>query len=177
MKTLSTFFQNSKTKYIILFGLFIIIWFHNYCFPLIWDDYVYSYVLIDNYFNPMPENMVRISGIQDIIMSQWDHYFRWGGRTIAHLLVQFFLWQGKCFFNIVNALCFVLLLLEIQWIVNKGIISFDFNSKDILWIFCTFWLFSLLLNDVLTWSDFISQLLVDSSFTFRFYYLLRPNIF
>lgn len=151
MKTLSTFFQNSKTKYIILFGLFIIIWFHNYCFPLIWDDYVYSYVLKDNYFNPMPENMVRISGIQDIIMSQWDHYFRWGGRTIAHLLVQFFLWQGKCFFNIVNALCFVLLLLEIQWIVNKGIISFDFNSKDILWIFCTFWLFSFLLNDVLTW--------------------------
>ena len=146
------FFDSNQNKFIVLTAIFVLFWYFNYCFPLIWDDYVYSYIFeAGNFRGPLPDSAQRVNGFKDIFISQWNHYFLWGGRTVAHVLAQFFLWQGKLFFNVANSICFVFLLLEMQWIIDKGKINFDFKTKDIVWLFCLFWIFSVFSMDVLTW--------------------------
>ena len=146
------FFDSNQNKYIVLTAIFILFWYFNYCFPLIWDDYVYSYIFEAKSFQePLPATAQRVSCFKDILISQWNHYFFWGGRTVAHFLAQFFLWQGKSIFNIANAICFLFLLLEMQWIIDKGKISLEFKAKDIFWLFSLFWIFSAFCINVLTW--------------------------
>lgn len=141
-----------KKNAAVLVGIFCLIWYFNWCTPLICDDYVYSFIWQDKIMGiALPETAEKISGITDIIYSQWQHYFSWGGRTVAHSLAQFFLWQGKDLFNIFNAACFVLLLLEMQWLIDRGRIHFRFLPSDILWIFGVFWIFSVYLGDIFTW--------------------------
>ncbi|MCR4814749.1 MAG: DUF6056 family protein [Lachnospiraceae bacterium] len=52
-----------------------------------------------------------IAGIKDIVQSQIWHYFNWGGRTVAHTLLQFLLWGGGTLCNILNTLAFASLAL------------------------------------------------------------------
>ena len=144
--------QYRKEPFIVLLGIFLLMLYFNYCTPLNFDDYVYSFVFSDSSMGvPLPETAKRVDGIGDLFVSQWHHYFSWGGRTVAHLLAQFFLWQGKTFFNIANAACFLILVIEINWIINKGKVSFSFITKDILLIFSLLWIFSFDLGDVFVW--------------------------
>jgi len=141
-----------KKGTVVLLFLFILIWFLNLCTPLICDDYVYSFVWQDNAMGvALSESANRVSGLADIFYSQWKHYFSWGGRTVAHFLAQLFLWAGKDLFNFLNAGCFILLLLEIQWVVNEGKVSFNVSAKDVLWDFGAIWIFSVYLGDIFTW--------------------------
>ena len=80
-----------KKNAAVLVGIFCLIWYFNWCTPLICDDYVYSFIWQDKIMGiALPETAEKISGITDIIYSQWQHYFSWGGRTVAHSLAQFF---------------------------------------------------------------------------------------
>ncbi|MCL2186379.1 MAG: DUF6056 family protein [Treponema sp.] len=67
--------------------------------PLIADDYSYS---------------SGINTVSDIFISQYHHYFYWGGRNVAHFFVQFWLLAGKAYFNIANTIvyCFFILLVQ-----------------------------------------------------------------
>lgn len=144
--------SNRKLNFIVLFCIFLLMWYFNFCTPLIIDDYIYSFVWTGNsIITPLPEDAVRVNGFYDVLYSQWKHYFTWGGRTIAHIFAQTFLWWGKQYFNIFNAGIFVIMLLEIKWIIDKGNITFDFKTKDILGIFCIVWIFSFYLGDIYTW--------------------------
>jgi hypothetical protein len=127
-------------------------WYFNYSYPLLWDDYVYSYVFNSQSFGGhLPVDAQRVKTFDDILLSQYNHYFYWGGRLVAHSIAQFFLWIGKDIFNIFNAMVFLLILLEILWISNKGIINFNFLFEDVLWVFSIFWIFSAFLSDCYTW--------------------------
>ena len=142
----------NKKKIVIFTVLFCLLWYLNYCTPLIFDDYVYSFMFYDTSMgNPLPETAMRIAGVKDIVLSQWNHYFFWGGRTVAHTLAQFFLWQGKSVFAFVNAACFILLLLEINWIADRGKISFCFSEETFLFTAGLLWVFSIGLGDVFVW--------------------------
>lgn len=142
----------NKKIILLLLTLYFLFWYLNYCTPLIFDDYIYSFAFSENsMLVPFPETATRIEGFKAILSSQWTHYFSWGGRTVAHTLAQFFLWQGKFLFNFVNAACFVLLLLEICWIVNKGKVAFHFSKQDFLYAFGLLWIFSIGLGDVFVW--------------------------
>ena len=141
-----------KNKALILFSIYLLFWYLNYCTPLIFDDYIYSFIFSDYSMGvPLPDTAAKIDSFKDILVSQWNHYFSWGGRTVAHTLAQFFLWQGKFLFSFVNAACFLLLLLEICWIVNKGEISLNFSEQDIVCSFGLLWIFSIGLGDVFVW--------------------------
>lgn len=113
----------------------------NYLSPISFgDDYVYSFIWTgQSIYEPLPENVSRVASWQDLIRSQWSHYFTWGGRTVAHVLAQFFLWKGKALFNIANTLISVLLVFELYWCINKGKITFQFESRTIIWIFFLLW--------------------------------------
>ena len=83
--------------------------------PIIADDYSYAFIwdgegwgnLIDGIDG---SRLQRVESFGDILYSQWQHYFAWGGRTIAHIFVQFFVWQGKIFFDVANVFVFAALM-------------------------------------------------------------------
>ena len=130
-----------------VFAVFIAIFFlRNLLIPILADDYSYAFIwdgdargnLIDGLDS---SRLHRVESFSDILTSQWSHYFTWGGRTIAHCLVQFFVWQGDMLFNIANTLifaAFVLLLFK----AGTGLPLRDMNKSYLLFIlagiyFCT----------------------------------------
>jgi len=78
--------------------IFCIIFFFNYKTPMIGDDYPYSFIF---------ETSTRISSFADIIESQYLHYYGWGGRAVAHTIVQLLLLTNSpLLIDIVNSLAF-----------------------------------------------------------------------
>lgn len=134
----------NKKAVIAFVCIYIFMYILNYLHPMSFgDDYLYSFIWQGKPMSePLSENAVRIASWHDIFISQWSHYFTWGGRTVAHVLAQFFLWMGKPVFNFFNAFISLVLIAEIYWCVHKGRITFDFKAKTICWIFFVLWAFT-----------------------------------
>ncbi len=133
--------------YLIMLGL-------NCLVPLYYgDDYVYAFIWNNQFMNiPLPEHVMRVNSISDILVSQWRHYFTGNGRTIAHLFVQFFVWQDKWLFNLLNPMLFVILGLQIHWISDAGRISLSkLRAGMLCWIFFALWTFVLGFWSVYLW--------------------------
>lgn len=60
----------------------LLIYYLNVHTTMIVDDYGYSFSLVTG---------KRIASVQDIVISQYKHYFSWGGRSVVHFLAQYFL--------------------------------------------------------------------------------------
>lgn len=75
-----------------------------YMSPYFSNDY--RYMLVQG-----GEGMVGSLG--DIVISQWNHYFMWGGRTVAHTIAQTLLYIGKPWSALMGALCYLTLVLTI----------------------------------------------------------------
>ena len=90
----------------VLAAAFLVMLVFNCLTPLISDDY--SYLLRIPTHEP-------VETFLDLVVSQYYHYFQWGGRTIGIGLNQLFLWLGKGVFNIFNAAAFCLLV----WVCTK----------------------------------------------------------
>ena len=133
--------MSDKKSWIVICSIFVFMFLFNYLSPISFgDDYVYSFIWSgQSIYEPLPENVSRIASWQDLFRSQWSHYFTWGGRTVAHVLAQFFLWKGKALFNFANTLISILLVFELYWCINKGKISFTFDHRTLIWIFFLLW--------------------------------------
>ena len=133
--------------------IFLFLYILNYFTPLgFGDDYLYSFIWQGHAMNvPLPANAVRISSFSDLLVSQWSHYFTWGGRTVAHSLAQFFLWKGKEVFNFANAFIGMILVAEIYWCIHKGKVSFSFEPKKVFWLFFALWAFTPGFTPVFLW--------------------------
>ena len=94
--------DNSKKVFLFLtfFGVGILFYILNCRTPLFADDYSYLYSWYDG---------ERITGLKDIFLSQYRHYFVTNGRVILHFLSQLFLWLGKDCFNVINTIGFLIL--------------------------------------------------------------------
>lgn len=88
--------------YLALWGIFIACC--AYMMPYFSNDY--RYMLVQG-------TDVPVQSLKDIVISQWNHYFEWGGRTVAHVIAQLLLYFGKPSSAILNGLCYVLALLAI----------------------------------------------------------------
>ena len=138
----------------VIFIIFIIMFGLNYLTPMFFgDDYVYAFIWPGHsMFVPLPEAAVRVSSFKDIMVSQWSHYLTGNGRSVAHFIVQFFVWQGKSLFNVFNALIFVSLILEIYWISNMGDMSIkNLKAGSLCWIFFILWSFIVGFGQVYLW--------------------------
>ena len=124
--------------------IFLFFYYVNVLTPICFgDDYVYSFVWEGHsMFEPMSEQAQRLSSFHDLFASQWSHYFTGNGRAISHTIVQFFLWIGKDIFNIFNSLIAVLLIMEIYWCSNKGVVTFDFKIGSLVLAFFSLWAFT-----------------------------------
>ena len=143
----------NKNGLLVLLGIYFFLYILNCLTPLgFGDDYLYSFVWQGNAMNqPLSLNAVRVSSFSDLIASQWSHYLTWGGRSVAHTVAQFFLWQGKGFFNLINAFAGTLLVAEIYWCIHKGKVSFSFEPKTVFWIFFALWAFTPGFTPVFLW--------------------------
>ena len=84
--------------FIVLTG--IIVWRVNYEIGFMMDDDWYSTLLYED---------TPIRNLSDIIHAQLWHYFNWGGRSMAHALLQLILLAGEYWADILNtAMIFVL---------------------------------------------------------------------
>ena len=109
------FFENLSWQ--IIFAAFLIIFFlRNLLAPFVADDYSYKFIWDGagkgNLLNKIDPNRLQpVENFSDILFSQWQHYFSWGGRTVAHTLVQFFVTHEKIFFDVANVFVFAALVL------------------------------------------------------------------
>lgn len=62
--------------------------------PYVADDYTFSFSYATG---------ERLTGLWDVLQSQWYHYFHWSGRFIIKCLAQFFTVLPKGVFNLLNA--------------------------------------------------------------------------
>lgn len=89
--------------------------------PLIADDYSYS---------------LGIQSVYDILVSQYNQYFTWGGRCVAHFLAQFWLLLGKPVFNAANTVVYVFFISLLQFHITGKI---KINPAVFLLINIFFW--------------------------------------
>ncbi|MGN1280480.1 MAG: DUF6056 family protein [Succinivibrio sp.] len=111
---------------------FVFIAFLAYTIPFVSNDY--RYAMIEGTEN-------TVSSVADIIVSEYRHYFTWGGRTPPHTLAQFLLWGGKYVCAISTAFCYIFLIALIC-IYAKGRDAklFRLPLKAVLFITVMLWL-------------------------------------
>ncbi len=142
-----------KRAYAVLFIVFVIMAILNVMKPLSSDDYFAAFVWQEGtpINGELVENPERVSGLTDIVKSTKSYYLTWGGRVPGGLPVGLFMLIGKEYFNPINALMFVVLIMEIYWLSHEGKVSFTFKWDYVLWIFFSLWAFNISFNDTCLW--------------------------
>lgn len=137
----------------VLAGIFLFLYLLNYLTPMAFgDDYLYSFVWQGkSMFIPLSEDAVRISTWRDLLISQLSHYLTWGGRTVAHVLAQLFLWAGKDTFNVFNSLAGTILVVEIYCLIHRGNIGNFIMPSGVLYVFFALWAFTPAFSTVFFW--------------------------
>ena len=96
----------------VLFAISVILyWIFNSLISYWGDDYAYTSLFPEEGKMPTHE---RITTIEDVVLSQWHHYFTMNGRALVHVLIQCFcgLW-GKWGCDILAAFLFSSLLISL----------------------------------------------------------------
>ena len=163
MSKIKNFIKSKKNqKILILVGIFISIFILNALTPLIADDYSYSF----------GKNGERITNLLDIITSQINHYFTWGGRSVAHSLAQFFLMFPKWIFNLLNSAIYVVLIYLIYLHVKM-------NKEDkplmLLLIHFALWFLIPTFGQTAIWLTGSCNYLWTMTIMLLFLYLVRKN--
>ena len=83
---------------VIFFFCFTVLLSLNILTPLISDDFAYLFIYGED---------VRISSIGDIVQSQRNHYFMWGGRSIVHFIAQLLLMLPPLVADLLNAMAYM----------------------------------------------------------------------
>ena len=130
--------QSWQMIFLVFLGLFFV---RNCMLPMVSDDIPYAFIwdgadrgnLLDG-VGPRQ----RIASFYDIVVSQWSHYLTWGGRILGIGLTQFFAWQGKEWFNVLNTLVLGGLLLLV-FRIGTGLSLRAMNRTYMLWLVLGFW--------------------------------------
>lgn len=101
--------------YLIVTLFFGLVYMLNILFPLQADDWGYSFI-----YSEVNQYTVRVNSIFDIFVSQYNHYFGWGGRSVVHCIAQFLLFIDIRVAKLLNSLAYICLFLMIYKIINKG---------------------------------------------------------
>lgn len=117
---------NSLAFYGLVLLVFTLVFFLNYLLPYYADDWCYTFRY------DVPTEKVR--GLKDVFYSQYNHYLAWGGRTVAHSILQILLIFDKWISDIVNSIVFTIYLAVIYKIsrlkatskTNLGLFVFIF---------------------------------------------------
>lgn len=117
----------------------------------------------DNWYATNLVTGLPLSSLQDIWESQLWHFTNWGGRTIAHTLLQLILWAGPFWADCSNVLFTFLLILLICKLAGSIKLNHILMIFGILFVFNTDWYQTLL------WQSGIANYLYTT--TIIFFYL------
>lgn len=102
--------SNRKLYAILWIGVilvsFAVVLFLNISTPLISDDITYLYIYGET---------GEITSVSDIIQSQKNHYYLWGGRSVVHFIAQLLLILPFYLADILNATVYILFISLIYW--------------------------------------------------------------
>lgn len=112
---------NRTFAYLLIIGIAVIFYLLNVFTPLLNDDYTYAFIF--GSYN-------RISSVADVFVSQYLHWFMWGGRSIAHVFAQSFILIGKPFFDVLNTIVYIFFSLLIYYHASG---SFKFYKNLVLY--------------------------------------------
>lgn len=102
--------SNRKLYAILWIGVilvsFAVVLFLNISTPLISDDITYLYIYGET---------GEITSVSDIIQSQKNHYYLWGGRSVVHFIAQLLLMLPSFLADILNATIYILFISLIYW--------------------------------------------------------------
>ena len=127
---------------LILFSIFFLT--INILFPFVADDISYAFIWDGEHGGNLTDNIgerQRIESFTDILISQWSHYFHWGGRTIAHIIVQFFSWTAQDYFDVLNVIVFCAVVFLI-FKIGTGLNLSEMNKKYLLFILTAIYFFT-----------------------------------
>lgn len=138
-------FDFEKISWQIILFLFAAFFFVlNLLTPFIADDVSYAFIWDGEHAGNLIDGIgerERIKSFTDILISQWSHYFYWGGRTVAHVIVQFFSWVGKSYFDVLNVFVFCALVFLI-FKIGTGLNLREMNKKFLLFILFALYFFT-----------------------------------
>lgn len=147
-------------------GIFVLMYLLNRFYPLFADDWNYSFV--------WGSDAVRVEGICDIIKSQYNHYFTWGGRIVTHFIAQSLLLLDPVWHDIMNTLAFVIFIYIIYRISNYNCKA---NFFILILIFLFVWFFQPAFGATLLWitgsSNYLWGTLLILIFVFPYYSFYR----
>ena len=129
----------------VLLIIFVLMYLLNSMAPMMNEDYFAAFVWpfgVPN-LGELPIDAKRVSCFSVFLENTKVYYLTEGGRVPGGMPGSFFSWQGKIYFNPLNALMFALLIVEIYWISHEGTITLDFDPKFLFWIFFSLWSFNI----------------------------------
>lgn len=131
--------QKKATVFLFLLFFVLLLFFNRGAF-MVADDYIYSFVFTTK---------DRIVAFGDVLESQRLHYSLWGGRLVAHTLLQTILMFSPLVIDIINSLVFVLFLLLLGFHI-RGEVRIP-NLSLILGVFFATWIFQPAFADTVLW--------------------------
>ncbi len=136
--------SNTKTKtracwIVVIVICFTAIYPLNRLTPIISDDFAYLFIYGEN---------GRITSIKDIIHSQINHYYMWGGRSVVHFIAQVLLMLPKYIADLLNTLVYLsyisLIYLHIKGSAKNSILLFLMVNLGV-------WFLQPVLGDTVFW--------------------------
>lgn len=145
--------------------VFCMVYVLNDIYPLFLDDWNYSFVVSEN---------KRVESLSDIFVSQYHHYFEWGGRAVVHTICQALLLLDFFWLCVLNTIAYVVLLYVMYSIANK-------NNKVNPFVFflchiCV-WFFQLAFCQTVLWktgsANYLWGMLIVLLFIYPYYRYFR----
>ena len=136
--------NNTKTKtracwIVVIVICFTAIYSLNRLTPIISDDFAYLFIYGEN---------GRITSIKDIIHSQINHYYMWGGRSVVHFIAQVLLMLPKYIADLLNTLVYIsyisLIYMHIKGRAKNSILLFLMVNLGV-------WFLQPVLGDTIFW--------------------------
>ena len=109
----------------------------NLLLPMTGDDFSYAFIWNGDDLGNLMDDIgprERIHSFYDILVSQWSHYFTWGGRTPSMIFIQLFAWLGKIWFDLANTIVFTLLMLILYWTSVGNTVSPARHKGVFFWV-------------------------------------------
>ncbi|NDV77699.1 hypothetical protein D0T57_01755 [Dysgonomonas sp. 511] len=136
--------NSSKTSKTILWVsvvtfFFLALLFLNILTPLISDDFAYLYIYGEE---------GRISSLSDIVTSQINHYYMWGGRSVVHFIAQVLLLLPSYVADLLNAAVYMAYI----WLIYLHVKGRGKNSLNLfILVNLAVWFLQPVLSDTVLW--------------------------
>lgn len=153
----------NKKGLLVLLLIFCFMYVLNSFTPLLNEDYFGAFVWPEGVPNLgiLPKDVRRVSNLSDVLENLRVYYLTEGGRLPGGFIIGVLFWNlEKTYFNLFNAMIMTVLVMEIYWLSHEGIVTFNFDSSYLFWIFFGLWAFNASFVDACLWASGSSNYLL-----------------